>query len=53
MDSRVTPDISQGTIFIPFHFNEACANVLTGQALDPASKIPELKVTAARIRRAE
>jgi len=53
MDCRVTPDISQGTIFIPFHFNEACANVLTGQALDPTSKIPELKVTAARIRRAE
>ena len=53
MDSRVTPDILPGTIFIPFHFNEGCANVLTGQALDPISKIPELKVTAARIRRAE
>jgi formate dehydrogenase alpha subunit len=53
LDAKVTPDIPQGTIFIPFHFNEAPANVLTGQALDPISKIPELKVTAARIRRAE
>ncbi len=53
MESRVTPDILRGTIFIPFHFNEGCANVLTSQALDPTSKIPELKVTAARIRRAE
>jgi formate dehydrogenase alpha subunit len=53
MDSKVTPDIPKGTIFVPVHFNEACANVLTGQALDPVSKIPELKVTAARVRRAE
>ena len=53
MDARLTPDVPKGTLFVPFHFNEACANVLTGQALDPQSKIPEFKVTAARIRRAD
>jgi len=36
-------------IFIPFHFKEAAANVLTNAALDPIAKIPEYKVCAARI----
>lgn len=53
IDARLTLDVPKGVLFVPFHFNEACANVLTGQALDPQSKIPEFKVTAARIRRAD
>ncbi|MGA9098878.1 MAG: molybdopterin dinucleotide binding domain-containing protein, partial [Methanotrichaceae archaeon] len=53
MDAKVTPDILDKTLFIPFHFNEAPANALTLQALDPLSKIPEFKVAAARIRRAD
>ena len=53
MDAKLTTDVPKGTLFVPFHFNEACANVLTGQAVDPQSKIPELKVTAARVRRAD
>ena len=53
MDAKLTLDVPKGTLFVPFHFNEACANVLTGQALDPQSKIPEFKVTAARVRRAD
>lgn len=53
MDARLTLDVPRGVLFVPFHFNEACANVLTGQALDPQSKIPEFKVTSARIRRAD
>lgn len=53
MDAKVTPDIPEKTLFIPFHFNEAPANALTLQALDPSSKIPEFKVSAARIRRAD
>lgn len=36
-------------IFIPFHFHEACANVLTIDALDPICKIPEFKVCACKI----
>jgi predicted molibdopterin-dependent oxidoreductase YjgC len=38
-----------GTIFIPFHFNEAAANRLTISALDPVAKIPEYKVCAVKL----
>ncbi len=37
-----------GSVFIPFHFKEAAANVLTNDALDPIAKIPEFKVAAAK-----
>jgi formate dehydrogenase alpha subunit len=40
---------SRGMVFIPFHFKEASANLLTNTAVDPVSKIPELKVCAVRI----
>jgi formate dehydrogenase major subunit/formate dehydrogenase alpha subunit len=40
---------SKGIVFIPFHYREAAANVLTNNALDPISKIPELKVCAVKI----
>jgi len=36
-------------IFIPFHFAECAANVLTNPALDPKAKIPEYKVCAAKV----
>jgi formate dehydrogenase alpha subunit len=39
----------KGTVFIPFHFKEAPANILTSRKLDPISKIPELKVCAVKI----
>ena len=42
---RMTP----GTVFIPFHFREAAANVLTIDELDPYGKIPEFKFCAVRI----
>jgi formate dehydrogenase alpha subunit len=42
---------SRGMVFIPFHFKEAAANLLTHNALDPVSKIPEFKVCAVRIDR--
>lgn len=47
--ARVSPQPKQGIIFIPFHFREAAANVLTNAALDPVSKIPEYKVCAVKI----
>jgi len=40
---------SKGMTFIPFHFKEAAANMLTNTALDPVCKIPELKVCAVKI----
>jgi formate dehydrogenase major subunit len=46
---RVAPGIRQGVTFMPFHFAEAAANMLTNAALDPSAKIPELKVCAVRL----
>lgn len=41
-----------GTVFIPFHYAGAAANLLTNSVLDPTAKIPELKVCAVRIEKA-
>jgi predicted molibdopterin-dependent oxidoreductase YjgC len=46
---RVTKEIKPGVVFIPFHFAEAAANVLTNAALDPIAKIPEYKVCAVKV----
>ncbi len=45
----VTNKVKQGSVFIPFHFREAAANVLTNPAVDPVAKIPEYKVCAVKI----
>ncbi len=39
----------RGGVFIPFHFREAAANLLTIDELDPAGKIPEFKFCAVRV----
>jgi formate dehydrogenase alpha subunit len=49
VDAKVTEKVGKGVIFMPFHFAEAAANLLTNTALDPVSKIPELKVCAAKL----
>ena len=41
-----TPD---DTVFIPFAYREAAANLLTNAALDPFGKIPELKYCAVQV----
>jgi formate dehydrogenase alpha subunit len=41
--------VKQGSVFIPFHFSEAAANLLTIDALDPVAKIPEYKVAACQV----
>src|SRR5512143_3260237 len=46
---------AKGVVFIPFHFKEAAANVLTSSSsisLDPVAKIPSFKVSAVRIEKA-
>jgi len=40
-----------GTIFIPFHYAEAAANVLTNPQTDPISGIPGFKACAAQLTR--
>ncbi len=44
--------VDTGVLFIPFHFWEAAANVLTNPAYDPTARIPEFKVCAVRLERA-
>ncbi len=47
--AKVTYKTTMGVLFIPFHFAEAAANLLTIDALDPLAKIPEYKACAVRI----
>ncbi len=46
---RADRSIEPGCVFIPFHFREAAANVLTTDALDPYGKIPEFKFCAVKV----
>ncbi len=47
--ARLTFGVGKKVVFIPFHFVEGAANVLTNTAIDPTAKIPEFKVGAVRI----
>jgi formate dehydrogenase major subunit len=46
---RVSNRQAPGQVFIPMHFREAAANLLTNPALDPYAKIAEFKVCAVSI----
>jgi len=50
--ARLTTRESRGAVFVPFHFREAAANLLTIDELDPDGKIPEFKFCAVRVERA-
>jgi predicted molibdopterin-dependent oxidoreductase YjgC len=47
--AEVNEKTSAGVVFIPFHFVEAAANLLTIDALDPQAKIPEFKACAVQV----
>ncbi len=47
--ASVTEKTTVGVVFIPFHFAEAAANLLTNDALDPQAKIPEFKACAVQV----
>ena len=47
----VTGRSPEGVIFIPFHFAEAAANMLTDPRLDKRAKIPDFKVCAVQVRK--
>jgi formate dehydrogenase alpha subunit len=53
IQALLTNKVPKGVVFIPFHFAEAAANVLTNPALDPVAKIPELKVCAVKVEKVE
>jgi formate dehydrogenase major subunit len=46
---RVDNNVAKGSLFIPFCYAEAAANVLTNPVLDPFGKIPEFKFCAAKV----
>jgi predicted molibdopterin-dependent oxidoreductase YjgC len=50
---RVTSSVRKKMVFMPFHFLENRANILTNPILDPIAKIPEYKVCAVKIERME
>jgi formate dehydrogenase alpha subunit len=49
--AKVANNLPPGVVFMTFHFKEAAANLLTSDALDPISKIPEYKVCAVKIQK--
>jgi len=51
LEAQSDTSIRPGSVFIPFHFREAAANVLTSDALDPYGKIPEFKFCAVAIQK--
>jgi predicted molibdopterin-dependent oxidoreductase YjgC len=46
---RLSERVARRQVFIPMHYREAAANLLTNPALDPYAGIPEFKVCAVRV----
>ena len=49
LKARVSNIVPPNVVFIPFHYSEAAANLLTSDAMDPICKIMEAKVCAVQI----
>jgi assimilatory nitrate reductase catalytic subunit len=50
----ISTDVRPGDVFVPFHFaGDGTANLLTSDAVDPVSAMPEFKTGAVRVRRME
>jgi assimilatory nitrate reductase catalytic subunit len=49
--ARVTSTVREGEVFLPFHFDEWCANRLTRAEFDPISREPNYKQCAVRLER--
>ena len=52
LHARMDGGVPAGTVFLPFCYVEAAANLLTNPALDPFGKIPEFKYCAVRVAKA-
>jgi formate dehydrogenase major subunit len=50
---RRDPGMPRGSVFMPFCYVEAAANILTNPVLDPFGKIPEFKYCAVRLSRSD
>ena len=51
--TRVDEGMQKGVVMMPFSFNEAAANLITNEALDPFGKIPEFKYCAVKLSRGQ
>jgi formate dehydrogenase alpha subunit len=52
--AHITDTVTPGTLFMPIHFGESPANVLTSSdAVDALAKIPEFKVSAVKLHKLE
>jgi formate dehydrogenase major subunit len=49
--ARADEGMQKGVVLMPFAFNEAAANLITNEALDPFGKIPEFKFCAVKLRK--
>lgn len=49
LKAKVSKIVPPNVVFIPFHYSEAAANLLTSDAMDPVCKIMEAKVCAVKI----
>ncbi len=47
--ARVDDGMPRGSVFVPFCYYEAAANMLTNPVLDPFGKIPEFKYCAVKV----
>ena len=48
--ARVTTDIRPDAVFLPFHYaDDQAANLLTSDAVDPISSMPEFKTNVVRV----
>jgi formate dehydrogenase major subunit len=48
---RISGRVARHQVFVPMHYREAAANLLTNPALDPYAGIPEFKVCAVKLSR--
>ncbi|HIF50978.1 MAG TPA: formate dehydrogenase subunit alpha [Thiotrichaceae bacterium] len=49
--TRADEGMQKGVVMMPFTFNEAAANLITNEALDPSAKIPEFKFCSVKLRK--
>jgi assimilatory nitrate reductase catalytic subunit len=51
LTARVSATVRAGEVFIPFHYDEQCVNLLTRDEFDPISREPNYKQCAVRLER--
>ena len=48
-EARVTDRVQPGLVFVPFHFPNSLANIITNPTLDPSAKCAETKVCSVKM----